>query len=455
MRQQADWKLPFSGGVVETQPFGINDYVVYNIYKYTLPDGRVMNFEGHDGNDIIPLQGDWDVHNMLEGVVVRDDDTGVDRAYGNNVTIWNEQRRLAVRYCHLSSNCVVEGQYIAKGQVIGVMGATGNTRGAHLHFAVLRTDENGMRLNRDNGFNGVEDGWWLLEEANRPEPSPQPVQIPVQEVNTNDYVYTIGVGQGTTYAIKAAGLPDLYWRIDLYTEANIAVAIVDEYNNKQGSWHPGDIVRIPYDLTRRVEQRMPKPVVSEPVPAPVPQPAPIPQPIPQPQPAPQPVPEPAPQPAPVVAPVPVSGDLINKAIEAGVIDHPEAALLIEKTTKDIAQNIKTKTVDIQTIIGRTAEFLYTAAKSIKPISAFLTGAGVLAPSAADNFAVELNKAFGNLNFDPSLGPIDQLSNIVTVIGALVWAATYLFIRVYEKVKSNKAVRKIQEWATNAWVNKAR
>ncbi len=39
-------------------------------------------------------------------------------------------------YCHLASVIVSNGQHVSKGQVIGYVGETGNTKGAHLHFAM-------------------------------------------------------------------------------------------------------------------------------------------------------------------------------------------------------------------------------------------------------------------------------------------------------------------------------
>ncbi|MDD3661453.1 MAG: M23 family metallopeptidase [Candidatus Dojkabacteria bacterium] len=45
--------------------------------------------------------------------------------HGNGYTTW---------YAHMSSIAVVSGQYVAKGQVIGNMGATGLATGVHVHF---------------------------------------------------------------------------------------------------------------------------------------------------------------------------------------------------------------------------------------------------------------------------------------------------------------------------------
>lgn len=45
----------------------------------------------------------------------------------DNVEIW---------YCHLSKPLVLPGQYVEQGTVVGLVGATGNTTGPHLHLEV-------------------------------------------------------------------------------------------------------------------------------------------------------------------------------------------------------------------------------------------------------------------------------------------------------------------------------
>lgn len=45
-------------------------------------------------------------------------------------------------FCHLSSRAVKAGQTVAKGQLIGVEGQTGYSRGSHLHFEVRRKSDN-------------------------------------------------------------------------------------------------------------------------------------------------------------------------------------------------------------------------------------------------------------------------------------------------------------------------
>ena len=60
---------------------------------------------------------------------------GWSNSAGNWVVI-NHGNGLVTKYMHHSSLCVSVGQYVSKGQQIGVTGNTGNSAGVHLHFQV-------------------------------------------------------------------------------------------------------------------------------------------------------------------------------------------------------------------------------------------------------------------------------------------------------------------------------
>lgn len=137
-----------------TQGFGVNP----EYYKQ-------FGLKAHEGIDLIPTGTVWDVFALEDGIVVKDEDNARSGAYGKYVTIWSPTIKKATQYCHLASNSVSNGQQIKKGDVIGVMGATGNTTGAHVHLNLFQTDDNGVRLNKDNGYLGGVDPLPFLNEV--------------------------------------------------------------------------------------------------------------------------------------------------------------------------------------------------------------------------------------------------------------------------------------------------
>lgn len=171
-----------------TQEFGVNkDY-----YKQ-------FGLLGHEGIDIIPTGSIWDVYALEDGVVVLDDDTigsVSSDPYGKIVTLWHPNIRKATMYCHLSENYVSYGQTVKRGDKIGKMGSTGNSTGAHLHLNLFETDDQGIRLNRKNGFLGGINPKPFLEE--NIQDSVQPAQAEIDQLrkerddNWNLYQAQIG-----------------------------------------------------------------------------------------------------------------------------------------------------------------------------------------------------------------------------------------------------------------------
>lgn len=145
-------KNPFKKGYKITQRFG-NNPAYYGQW----------GFAGHEGLDIIPQLGSWDVLAVEGGKVVRDIDAPRDN-YGKYVVILNLETRRAWWYCHLASNCVSVGEEVSEGEKLGVMGATGQTFGAHLHLGLRLSDEDGNATNLDNGYKGFINPLPLLEQ---------------------------------------------------------------------------------------------------------------------------------------------------------------------------------------------------------------------------------------------------------------------------------------------------
>jgi murein DD-endopeptidase MepM/ murein hydrolase activator NlpD len=101
-----------------------------------------------------PLTGGTDYHNGLDiagdkgqpvyataaGVVTQ---AGYSGAYGNLIVIAHGFG-LETRYGHLAGFAIHTGDHVKRGEMIGRLGATGRTTGAHLHYEVMA---NGRLLN--------------------------------------------------------------------------------------------------------------------------------------------------------------------------------------------------------------------------------------------------------------------------------------------------------------------
>lgn len=153
---------PFNSKYKTTQAFGVNA----EYYKK-------FGLAGHEGIDLIPTGSVWDVYSLTDGVVVNETDDPRSGAYGIWLTVWCPTKDIALQYCHLKENYVKAGDKITKGQKIGVMGSTGNSTGPHLHLNLFAVDDNGVRLNRNNGYNGGINPLPLLETEDVEVPNTQ------------------------------------------------------------------------------------------------------------------------------------------------------------------------------------------------------------------------------------------------------------------------------------------
>ena len=90
-------------------------------------------FPGHPGIDLAGAEGS-PVFASSSGVVVKAAG-GWNSGYGNYVAIDHCNGYITL-YAHLSAINVVVGQVVGSGTVIGAVGNTGNSFGAHLHFEV-------------------------------------------------------------------------------------------------------------------------------------------------------------------------------------------------------------------------------------------------------------------------------------------------------------------------------
>lgn len=110
----------------------IYDYPFKGRFKVTCPFGRKGAWQcgWHIGTDVVGLD-DKAVRAIADGVVESINAHG--SAYGNHVCIRHADGKVSL-YAHLSRVSVKVGQKVCRGDLLGIMGATGNASGAHLHL---------------------------------------------------------------------------------------------------------------------------------------------------------------------------------------------------------------------------------------------------------------------------------------------------------------------------------
>lgn len=114
------FQYPFKGGEnIETCPFG--------------KEGS-WACGWHIGVDLV-CRGDKTIYPIAEGVV--DSINAHGKAYGNHVTVKHPNGMTSL-YAHMESVSVKKGQTVTKDTKLGIMGATGNVKGAHLHLELHR-----------------------------------------------------------------------------------------------------------------------------------------------------------------------------------------------------------------------------------------------------------------------------------------------------------------------------
>lgn len=116
----ADYAAPVTGGV--SQPFGNPD------------SGYGLGY--HTGVDLQGNTGD-PVHAAHGGTVIIG---GAGAAYGNHVVI-DHGDGMYTLYAHLSEIDVSSGQTVSAGDVIGLVGSSGNSSGPHLHFELRNSPD--------------------------------------------------------------------------------------------------------------------------------------------------------------------------------------------------------------------------------------------------------------------------------------------------------------------------
>ncbi len=95
---------------------------------------RTQGIHGYNGVDLAAPVGS-PILAAASGEVIISRQGGWNGGYGNYIVIKHDNGTQTL-YAHNSSNVVGIGQYVVKGQVIGYVGSTGRSTGAHVHFEI-------------------------------------------------------------------------------------------------------------------------------------------------------------------------------------------------------------------------------------------------------------------------------------------------------------------------------
>lgn len=112
-------------GATITQPFGCTTLDL-EPFDPLCPSHHI-----HTGIDLAAATG-TDVHSATKGIAR----LGNDPAGAGLYVVILVDSHVRVLYCHLSEFRVRSGESVHLGQVVGLLGATGNTTGPHVHFEV-------------------------------------------------------------------------------------------------------------------------------------------------------------------------------------------------------------------------------------------------------------------------------------------------------------------------------
>lgn len=133
-------------------PFKSDEFRITSIYGDRVMNG-VKSF--HSGLDLVGI-GSTQVCAVMSGKVVVSqiitDKKNKTWEWGNYICIYGDDGHYYY-YCHLATRNVVVGAKVTKGQIIGIMGNTGYSLGAHLHLEIR--DKNGTTTINPATFLGV------------------------------------------------------------------------------------------------------------------------------------------------------------------------------------------------------------------------------------------------------------------------------------------------------------
>lgn len=192
-----DWQWPLKQGT-------------YTIGTKYHQEGPHWSLGYHTGLDLVASTG-TPIYAPADGKVVK---VGSGGAYGNETRIEHAGGVITL-YAHQSSVAVKMGDTVKRGDQIGLVGATGNVTGPHLHWEVLMPGvDDPFRSGQDNGPGEIDPEAWL---AGKITASPDYGGVPGGNGNGKgkdaDYRSCAKNGKGTPVPPDGAGstgpLPDV------------------------------------------------------------------------------------------------------------------------------------------------------------------------------------------------------------------------------------------------------
>ncbi|MBS1894804.1 MAG: peptidoglycan DD-metalloendopeptidase family protein [Actinobacteria bacterium] len=135
LQAQIEAELAAAAGPYPTAPRGAGGTFVWPVEGTLTSSFGYRWGRQHEGVDIGAAEG-TPIWAAADGTVVLQQPEYESGGYGNYTCIEHDGVGLTTCYAHQSAFEVSPGQRVAQGQVIGLVGNTGNSFGAHLHFEV-------------------------------------------------------------------------------------------------------------------------------------------------------------------------------------------------------------------------------------------------------------------------------------------------------------------------------
>jgi hypothetical protein len=186
------------GGVI-LQDWAVSAYVDVDLRSGSYADasGGSVAYDGHTGNDLFlsqlfsAMDRGLGIFAVADGTVIAVQDGYFDRevtltSMNWNAVILDHGNGFLAAYGHMATNTVAvkEGDHVTAGQLLGLVGSSGYTNGAHLHFEIHHN-------NRVVETRLAPDVYWAA-------PDPYMGDLPTTTLVSGITNYTVALGGGQT-----------------------------------------------------------------------------------------------------------------------------------------------------------------------------------------------------------------------------------------------------------------